>query len=68
MKLTPEEKTELVDYLSERLHDKMEHLDPVGSKWPTLDSHEKEFYRSCVGCILSELWEWERRRALFSPQ
>lgn len=44
-----------IDGLAERLHWKMEHLDPSeGPEWGGLSDRDKEFYRACIRALLCE--------------
>lgn len=48
---------EALEALAERLHWKMEHLDPTGDPpWGELSDDERRFYKSCVRAILEERW------------
>jgi hypothetical protein len=46
----------LVEKLAERLHWKMEYLDPGSDEetWSSLSEHAREFYRICVRDLLRE--------------
>lgn len=45
-----------VEHLAERLHWKMEHLDPTDRPlWGALTEREKDFYRICVRTLLKEI-------------
>jgi succinate dehydrogenase/fumarate reductase flavoprotein subunit len=46
---------DLIEALAKRLHDMMEHLDPTGGRWESIDDHDREFYRTCVEDIISFL-------------
>lgn len=48
--------SEIIERLAERLHRKMEHLDPGPAEvtWAALSEYEREFYRICVSDLLSE--------------
>lgn len=49
---TPEKAIEI---LAERLHWKMEHLDPGEyAAWSEMDDHDKEFFRQCVKALLQD--------------
>lgn len=44
-----------VDLLAERLHWKLEHLDPTdGAVWADLSPHEQEVFKTCVWALLAE--------------
>lgn len=43
-----------VERLSKRLSEVMEHLDPVGKRWESMDEHERDYYRVCVQAIVLE--------------
>ena len=47
---------EAVWRLAERLHWKMEHLDPTvnGGDWDCLSEHKQDFYRLCIEDLLTD--------------
>ena len=46
---------EAVEKLSQRLHWKMECLDPSEDRnWAALSDYDKDFYRQCIRAILQE--------------
>lgn len=38
--------------LAERLHFKMEHLDPCMGDWETLTEDDKDFFRQCIEYVV----------------
>lgn len=45
----------LLNILAEKLHDEMEHLEPMGTSWHLLPPHKREFFVTCVERVLIEL-------------
>ncbi len=46
-------KTEAIEILAERLHWKLEHVDPTdGVKWEELTEFERENFRICIETLL----------------
>lgn len=45
-----------IDRLAKRLCEVMEHLDPIGKEWESLDEHDRAFYRVCVEQLAAELY------------